>query len=43
LRKELKRIADENGTKIEMISTDTEEGKQFFQLTGVGALLRYKI
>ena len=41
--KELKRIAEENGTKIEMISTDTEEGKQFLQLSGVGAILRYKL
>jgi peptide chain release factor subunit 1 len=43
LMKELKRIADENGTKVEMVSTETEEGKQFFQLSGVGALLRYKL
>jgi peptide chain release factor subunit 1 len=41
--KELRRIADENGTKIEMVSTETEEGKQFFQLSGIGALLRYKV
>jgi peptide chain release factor subunit 1 len=43
LTKELKGIANENGTKIEMVSTETEEGKQFFQLSGVGALLRYKL
>jgi len=41
--KELKQLAEENGTKIEMVSTDTEEGKQFFQLSGIGALLRYKL
>jgi len=41
--KELKAIADANGTKIEMVSIETEEGKQFFQLSGVGALLRYKL
>ena len=41
--KELKKIAEENGTKIEMVSVDTEEGKQFFQLSGIGALLRYKL
>jgi peptide chain release factor subunit 1 len=41
--KELKKIAEENGTKIEVISTETEEGKQFFQLSGIGALLRYKL
>ncbi|HJX50124.1 MAG TPA: peptide chain release factor aRF-1 [Candidatus Nanoarchaeia archaeon] len=43
LAKELKRIADENGTKIEMVSVDTEEGKQFYNLSGVGAMLRYKL
>lgn len=43
LMKELKHIADENGTKIEIVSTETEEGKQFFQLSGVGAILRYKL
>ncbi|MFH1503732.1 MAG: peptide chain release factor aRF-1 [Candidatus Diapherotrites archaeon] len=41
--KELKQIAEETGAKIEMISTETEEGKQFFNLAGVGALLRYKL
>jgi peptide subunit release factor 1 (eRF1)/intein/homing endonuclease len=41
--KKLKQIAIDNGTKIEMVSTETEEGKQFFQLSGVGALLRYKL
>jgi peptide chain release factor subunit 1 len=43
LMKELRVIADANGTKVEMVSTETEEGKQFFQLSGVGALLRYKL
>ncbi len=41
--KKLKKIAEENGTRIEIISTETEEGKQFYQLSGVGALLRYKL
>jgi peptide chain release factor subunit 1 len=41
--KQLKQIAIDGGTKIEMVSTETEEGKQFFQLSGVGALLRYKL
>jgi peptide chain release factor subunit 1 len=41
--KELKDIANNSGTKIETISTDTEEGKQFLNLSGVGAILRYKI
>ncbi len=42
LTKEFKKIAEDNGTKVEIISTETEEGKQFFQLSGVGAILRYK-
>jgi peptide chain release factor subunit 1 len=41
--KKLKQIAIDSGTKIEMVSTETEEGKQFFQLSGVGALLRYRL
>jgi len=41
--KKLKQMAVDSGTKIEMVSTETEEGKQFFQLSGVGALLRYKL
>jgi len=41
--RKLKQIANDNGTKIEIVSTETEEGKQFFQLSGVGALLRYKL
>jgi peptide chain release factor subunit 1 len=40
--KELKKIADDTGAKVEMISTDTEEGKQFYNLSGIGALLRFK-
>ena len=40
--KELKKIAEDTGAKVEMISTETEEGRQFFNLAGVGALLRYK-
>jgi len=43
LAKELKTIANEKGTKVEIISTETEEGKQFFSLSGIGALLRYKL
>jgi len=41
--KEFKKLAKEMGTKIEIISVETEEGKQFFQLSGVGAMLRYKV
>ena len=42
LAKELKNKASEIGAKIEMISTDTEEGQQFMNLSGIGALLRFK-
>ncbi|MCX6750744.1 MAG: hypothetical protein NTZ83_04760 [Candidatus Pacearchaeota archaeon] len=28
---------------MELVSTETEEGKQFFNLSGIGALLRYKL
>ena len=46
-KKELSEIltqkAIEFGAKVELISTDTREGKQFKEIGGVGALLRYKI
>jgi peptide chain release factor subunit 1 len=31
------------GVKIEFISTDTREGQQFKELSGIGAFLRYKL
>lgn len=31
------------GTKVELISVDTPEGRQFKELGGIGGLLRYKI
>lgn len=43
LSKELKKLAENTGAKVEIISTDTEEGQQFFNISGIGALLRYKI
>lgn len=46
-KKELMEIltekANEFGAKVELISTDSREGKQFKEIGGVGALLRYKI
>ncbi len=39
----LKKKAEEMGTKIEVISNETEEGSQFEKLSGIGALLRYKV
>ena len=31
------------GTKVEIISRDTREGEQFYELGGIGAILRYEI
>lgn len=36
-------IADNYGSKVEVVSADTPEGNQFFQLGGIGAFLRYGI
>ncbi len=41
--KEFEKKAQETSVKIEMISNDTEEGVQFWNLGGVGAILRFKI
>lgn len=43
IAKELKKIAESMGSKIETISIETTEGEQFFNLSGIGALLRFKI
>ncbi|HJZ19163.1 MAG TPA: peptide chain release factor aRF-1 [Candidatus Nanoarchaeia archaeon] len=40
---ELKGMADNTGAKMEIVSTETTEGEQFYNLSGIGALLRYKI
>jgi peptide chain release factor subunit 1 len=40
--KKLKLKAENIGADIEVISTETEEGRQFEQLSGMGALLRFK-
>ena len=41
-RIELEEIAQQYGTKVEIISRDTREGEQLFQIGGIGALLRWK-
>ncbi len=41
--KEIMDKARETSVKIETISVDTEEGIQFFNLGGIGAILRFKI
>ncbi len=37
----LEELAKEMGTKFELVSHDTQEGAQFLQLGGIGAILRY--
>ena len=41
--KELKKKAEEMGTDVEIISIDTDEGLQFKNIGGLGAVLRYKV
>jgi peptide chain release factor subunit 1 len=43
LQKELKKMAKGISANVEVISTDTEEGEQFNNLSGIGAILRFKI
>ncbi len=43
LSKELKKMAESISAKIEVISTDTPEGEQFYNLGGVGAILRFSV
>jgi hypothetical protein len=43
LIKELEKMAENISAKVEHISVETEEGQQFFNLSGIGAILRYKI
>jgi peptide chain release factor subunit 1 len=43
LAKELKDLARNIGSTIEIISTETTEGEQFQKLSGIGAILRFKI
>lgn len=39
--KELVKIADQMGTQVEFVSNETDEGKQFENLSGIGAILRF--
>ena len=41
LAAELKQKAEDISAGIEIISIETEEGQQFFNLSGIGAILRY--
>jgi len=41
--KELSKLAENSGSKIEIISIETEEGIQFSNLGGIGAILRFRV
>ncbi len=41
IAKELESMAEQTSTAIEHISVDTEEGQQFYNLSGIGAILRF--
>ncbi|MBM3233704.1 hypothetical protein FJZ19_01280 [Candidatus Pacearchaeota archaeon] len=41
--RELRNEAENISSEVEMISTETEEGEQFWNLGGIGALLRFKV
>jgi stalled ribosome rescue protein Dom34 len=41
--KELSELAENIGARVEIVSTETPEGEQFNNLSGVGAMLRFKI
>ncbi len=40
---ELKKMAENIGANIEIISTETTEGEQFKNLSGIGSILRFKV
>jgi peptide chain release factor subunit 1 len=40
---ELKKSAEKIGSDVEIVSNDTEEGQQFKNLSGIGAILRFKV
>jgi peptide chain release factor subunit 1 len=43
LMRELIKIAENTGASFEIVSIDTEEGEQFNNLGGIGAILRFRI
>lgn len=42
LTDEVIKIAEEMGTEVEMVSSDTKEGNQMKEMGGIGGILRYK-
>mgnify|MGYP000076089595 CR=1 FL=1 len=43
LIKEMTQLAENTGAKIKIISTDTPEGEQFYNMGGIGSILRFSI
>jgi len=41
--KELRKVAGNMGTKVKVISMDTTEGEQFFNMGGIGGILRFEV
>jgi len=41
--KELSKKAENISAKVEIVSVETDEGKEFFNLSGIGAILRFEI
>ena len=41
--KEFKKLAESTSSNFEIVSTETTEGDQFARLSGIGAILRFKI
>ena len=41
--KQLRTIAENMGTGVEVVSVETTEGEQFFKLGGIGAIQRFGI
>ena len=41
--REMEKKAQETSVKVELVSDDLDEGRQFVNLGGIGAVLRFKI
>ncbi len=43
LLRELRKLAENISSKVEIVSVETDEGEQFYNLSGMGAILRFKV
>ncbi|MBL7059256.1 peptide chain release factor aRF-1 [Candidatus Pacearchaeota archaeon] len=43
LSRSLTKIAEKMGTEVKTISVETEEGEQFYNMAGIGAILRFEV